>query len=413
MTKSWTARPFARQREIMSAAFLLSAVLGLSAPAEARRVSGVEIAPDSIVVRFDEPVAKASSFVLSGPDRIALDIEGVEPGDSPTPSGPVAKIRQARFAGDTVRVVFDMAAPVTIVDGSFSPDGQSLTLAIAPMADGGDPSTRRRRAYTAPAAASSRPPRSRYNVTIPLDPPEPGLPRPQVSGRSDRPLVVIDAGHGGHDPGALSPNGLREKDVTLAMARAIRDELLRGGRVRVALTRSNDTFLVLQERAQIARGLKADLFISVHADSAGNADATGATIYTLSEVASDATAARLAARENKADVINGVNLAGQSSDISSILIDLAQRETMNASSRFAELVRREAAGEVPFRGDFHRMAGFAVLKAPDTPAILLEIGYLTNPVDVARITSPGGRAAIATAVRRAVDIQFARRYASR
>ncbi len=268
------------------------------------------------------------------------------------------------------------------------------------------------RPYEVPIARNARPPRSRYSVTIPLDPPEAGPPRPVVLGRGDRPLVVIDAGHGGHDPGAVSPtDATREKDLTLAVARAIRDELVRGGRVRVALTRDDDRFLILQERAQIARALKADLFISIHADSAPMTGATGATIYTLSEVASDTTAARLATRENKADIINGVNLSGQASDVSSILIDLAQRETMNDSSRFADILRREATGAVPFRGEFHRMAGFAVLKAPDTPAVLFEVGYVTNPIDVARLTSPMGLAAIAGAVRRAVDIQFARRLA--
>ncbi len=267
--------------------------------------------------------------------------------------------------------------------------------------------------FHVPIARSSTPPRSRYNITIPLDPPAPGLPRPRISGRPDRPLVVIDAGHGGHDPGAISPQtGTREKDVTLAVARAIRDELLKGGRVRVALTRDDDMFLVLQERAEIARGLKADLFISVHADAAPVPDASGATIYTLSEVASDRKAAQLAARENKADIINGVNLSREGADVSSILIDLAQRETMTASSRFADLLRREAR-DLPFKTAYHQMAGFAVLKAPDTPAILLEVGYVTNTTDVDRITSAQGRAAIATGIRRAVDIQFARRFASR
>lgn len=265
-------------------------------------------------------------------------------------------------------------------------------------------------------ARNAAPPRSRYSLNIPLDPPEPGLPQPIVAGRADRPLVVIDAGHGGHDPGAISPGGtvpIREKDLTLSVARAIRDALLRGGRVRVALTRDDDRFLILQERAEVARRLKADLFISIHADSAPDTGATGATIYTLSEVASDATAARLAARENKADIINGVNLAGQGSDVSSILIDLAQRETINASSRFADILRREARGTVPFRGEFHRVAGFAVLKAPDTPAVLFEIGYVTSAVDVTRLTTVEGRAAIADAVRRAVDVQFSRRWRGR
>ena len=267
--------------------------------------------------------------------------------------------------------------------------------------------------FRVPVTHSAKPPRSRYSITIPLDPPEPGLPKPRIFGRADRPLVVIDAGHGGHDPGAISPTGgVREKDVTLAVAKAIRDELLRGGRVRVALTRDDDRFLILQERSEIARGLKADLFISVHADAAAVTEASGATVYTLSEVASDRKAAQLAARENKADIINGVNLSGEKSDISSILIDLAQRETMNASARFAALLRREGT-MIAFRNDYHRMAGFAVLKSPDTPAILLEVGYITNPEDVARITSPDGKSAIATGIRRAVDVHFARRFASR
>ncbi len=268
-------------------------------------------------------------------------------------------------------------------------------------------------AYRAAERNAAKPPRSRYSITIPLDPPQAGPPRPRIFGRSDRPLVVIDAGHGGHDPGAISPQtATREKDVTLGVARAIRDELLKGGRVRVALTRDDDRFLILQERAEIARGLKADLFISVHADAAAATEASGATIYTLSEVASDRKAAQLAARENKADIINGVNLRGEGADVSSILIDLAQRETMNASARFADLLKREGSA-MPFRGDYHRMAGFAVLKAPDTPAILLEVGYLTNVADVERITSAQGKAAIATGIRRAVDVHFARRFASR
>lgn len=264
-----------------------------------------------------------------------------------------------------------------------------------------------------PVAHAARPPRSRYSLTVALDPPRARLPLPQIAGRAGRPLVVIDAGHGGHDPGAVAgPSGTREKDVTLAMARAIRDELLRGGRVRVALTRSDDSFLILQERAEIARALRADLFVSVHADAARVDDAAGATVYTLSEVASNERAAQLATRENRADIVNGVNLNRTDAGISSILIDLAQRETIAASARFANLLKRESLG-LPFRPDFHQMAGFAVLKAPDTPAVLLEVGYITNPAERERITSPGGRMAVARTIRRAADIFFARRLAGR
>ena len=267
--------------------------------------------------------------------------------------------------------------------------------------------------FREPVASFSTPPRSRYSLTIPLDSALPRRPLPRIDGPEGKPLVVIDAGHGGHDPGAHSVDGgVREKDVTLAAAQAIRDALLKTGRVRVAMTRANDTFLGLEERSEVAHALNAALFISVHADAAEATEAVGATVYTLSEVASTKQAEQLAARENKADIINGLNLSGRNSVVSSILIDLAQRETIAASTRFAALLKREAVG-VPFRQAFHQMAGFVVLKAPDTPAVLFEIGYITNAADLARITSPAGKAAIADGVARAVVVQMARRAVKR
>ena len=254
----------------------------------------------------------------------------------------------------------------------------------------------------------------RYKVTRPVPPRARSAGLPKVSGDDDRPLVVIDAGHGGVDPGAInSVTGLREKDVTLRIARAMRDELLASGRVRVALTRDKDRYLILRERYGVARRLKADLFISVHCDSVGNGDATGASVYTLSEVASDKEAARLAARENKADVIAGVNLGDAGADVSSILIDLAQRETMNASASFARLLAREAKPLIPTKAKFHRMASLMVLKAPDMPSILFETGYISNPVDAAFIDSPEGRKRISESVRRAVEVYFAKRMVAR
>lgn len=263
-------------------------------------------------------------------------------------------------------------------------------------------------------ACRAKPPRSRYNITIPLEPPQPGLPRPRIDGPAGRPLVVLDPGHGGHDPGAASATGgLREKDVTLSIARTIREELLRSGRVRVALTRDDDRFLILHERSAIARAIGADLFISIHADSAANDAATGATVYTLSDTASDREALAFAQRENRADVVNGINLGQQDKGVATILMDLAQRETRNASAAFAELLRREGQLLIPFRKDPLRRAGFVVLKAPDTPAILLEVGYLTNASDSSRLASEEGRNNIAVATRRAVEIHFARQLVER
>ena len=237
---------------------------------------------------------------------------------------------------------------------------------------------------------------------------------PRVQGNADRPLVVIDAGHGGFDPGAIaSDTGLREKDVTLKIAKAIRDALLASGRVRVALTRDDDRYLVLRERFGIARRLHADLFISIHCDSVGQGEASGASVYTLSEVASDKEAARLAARENKADIISGMNLDSDNADVSSILIDVTQRETINSSAGFARLLGREAAPLIPLKTNFHRMASLMVLKAPDMPSILFETGYISNPKDAEFLDSSDGRNRIAQSVTRAVEVHFAKRTAVR
>ena len=183
--------------------------------------------------------------------------------------------------------------------------------------------------------------------------------------------------------------------------------------MRVALTRDDDRYLVLRERFGIARRLHADLFISIHCDSVGTGEASGASVYTLSEVASDKEAARLAARENKADVITGVDLGATGADVSSILIDLTQRETMNNSADFARLLGREAAPLVPLRPNFHRMASLMVLKAPDLPSVLFETGYISNPRDAAFLDSAEGRRRIAEGIERAVDVHFARRIAAR
>ncbi len=261
----------------------------------------------------------------------------------------------------------------------------------------------------------SEPPKRRYEVTAPIRTrPAKGL--PNISGPRDPalPLVVIDAGHGGHDPGAISPHGgQREKDVTLAIAKAIRGEMLKSGRVRVALTRDTDKFLVLEDRYEIARKMNADLFISIHADSAENPEASGGTVYTLSEVASDREAQRLAARENKANIINGVNLGGADGNVSSILIDLTQRESMNVSAGFAKLLLREAGPNMRIRTNSHRFASFIVLKAPDLPSVLFETGYLSNKSDVDFLASAEGRQKVARSVANAIQVHFARRLATR
>jgi len=249
-----------------------------------------------------------------------------------------------------------------------------------------------------------------YVIRLALPPSggEIGLPRIQGPLDASRPLVVIDAGHGGHDPGA-GAGAIREKAVTLALAESLRDRLLAQGGVRVALTREGDRFLLLPERAGIARRLKADLFISIHADSADNPEASGATVYTLSGVGSSEAAGRLAAAENRADTINGVQLTGQSDAVSAILVDLAQRETAARSEEFAHLVLREGEGRLRFRERGLQSAAFVVLKSADLPSVLFEAGYISNAVDAAELSSPQGQAAFAEVTARAIRVYFARR----
>jgi N-acetylmuramoyl-L-alanine amidase len=385
-------------------------------PGWAASVERVAVHRDRIVLRFDQPIADASSFVLGTPQRLAVDLGGATPGGATDSGGPVTAIRQAPHGTGGTRLVFDLARPTVITEGQFGRDGRELTLELRTVDDAtfARAAGERRLHFLPPFNTGLVQAVQKYEVSVPIPRAPRGRGLPHIYGDDDRrPLVVIDAGHGGVDPGAISPlDGKREKDVTLKIARAIRDELVRSGRVRVALTREDDRFLVLQERFGIARKLRGDLFISIHCDSVGSGTASGASVYTLSEVASDKESAKLAARENKADIIAGVNLASTSADISSILIDLTQRETMNSSANFARLLGREAQPLIPLKPNFHRMASLMVLKAPDMPSILFETGYISNPSDAAFIDSADGRHKIAQSIERAVEVHFARRMAA-
>ncbi len=405
----------ANKRSMMFASLLSLAVLPTTS-ALAGGVNHVTVNGDRVTIEFDGTVAEASARVLSNPQRIALDIKGSTFGRAAVGDGSVAAVRVGQYAPDTTRIVFDLTTPSLASDLRFAVDGRSLSFALQPSAseDFEQATTNPRRVILSPTADMALPPRARHGVSIPIIPVGAPLPRPHIYGPAGRPLVVIDAGHGGQDPGAINPvTGQREKDVTLATAKRIKDALLATGRVRVALTREDDHFIVLRERSAIAHNIGADLFMSIHADSEPGQDAHGATVYTLSDTASDKEAQALAARENKADIIHGVNLSGENADVASILLDLAQRETMSRSSQFASLLKRESTGQIPFRSDFHRTAGFAVLKQPDMPSCLLEIGYISNPTDVARIASVAGQAKIASGVAKAVEIHFAKQLASR
>jgi N-acetylmuramoyl-L-alanine amidase len=245
-----------------------------------------------------------------------------------------------------------------------------------------------------PAAWANQP--VKKSIAKPMPPPRPKL-------------VFLDPGHGGKDPGALGVRGTQEKMVVMAIARELQKELLAGGRYRVLLTRLSDTYVPLRERVARAQAAKADLFLSLHADACPDPDVRGASVYTLSEEASDREAAALAVRENRADAaISGMRLGDQSDVVARTLVAMSQRGTVNDSRRLADtIVQSFAQGGVRLLPRTHRQAGFAVLTAPDIPAALVELGYLSNPQDEKLLTVRQHQIALAKALRASVDAHFA------
>ncbi len=397
---------------------LLFLCLWLAAPAFAARITAIESQPGKVIVTADGPLPAAQAFVLDGPFRLVVDFVGVvEPGLNAPGTNSVAQLRAAMFAPGTARLVIDLKAPVLIREARAAGNQVVITLDRSSAELFAAAVARGRRPLPLLRSESPPPPPTQPDgdFSLPGDfgqkpaeasPPPP--PEPQRSAARSRsggkPLVVIDAGHGGKDVGAIAVTGGYEKDVTLAIARETARILRASGKVRVRLTRDDDRFIPLGGRVRIARDARADLFISIHADSAPNVAARGASVYTLSAVASDAIAERLAARENKADIIGGVNLGVEAPEVGEIMVDLLRRATGNVSVQFAETLQDALEREkVNFRGEFHHFAAFAVLKAPDVPSVLLETGYVTNSEDAERLFSSAGQKAVARGVARAIE----------
>ncbi|MBO5997467.1 MAG: N-acetylmuramoyl-L-alanine amidase [Alphaproteobacteria bacterium] len=224
--------------------------------------------------------------------------------------------------------------------------------------------------------------------------------------RLKKPLVVLDPGHGGTDPGAISISGKYEKNLTLKMAQETKKVLEKTGKYRVLLTRDTDKALALRDRIRFAHKHEADLFISIHADSAKNKKASGLSVYTISEKASDKEAQMLAERENKADIILGIDLSNELPEVSNILIDLAKRDTMDKSAHYANLLVQKMAKNVTLVPNAHRFAGFVVLKSPSIPSVLIEIGYLSNPKEEKLLQNSAYRGKLANSIVQAVDNYF-------
>jgi N-acetylmuramoyl-L-alanine amidase len=383
---------------ILLAIFLL---LGTATAAVAAQALGARTGEHGDRTRFVIDLSAEVEFrvfLLPDPYRAVIDFPELDwAGDGAAgPAGPrrglVEGYRFGLFQAGTSRVVLDLAGPAQVADAFLlAPrDGVPHWRFVLDLV----PSERAAFLRAADKGQAARP----AALAAARPPPKPAEDR--------RPLVVIDPGHGGVDPGAIGAGGRYEKDLVLALARDLRERLAASGRYRVMLTRERDVFLSLAERVEFARARAADLFLSIHADSLHDPSISGATVYTLSEKASDSASELLAQRENRADLIAGVDLSAESDEVSAILIDLAQRETMNHSARLAQSVVQSFDGQVEMLRKPHRFAGFRVLKAPDVPSILLEVGYLSNPADEARIGSARGRDRLARALAGAIDRYF-------
>ena len=345
-----------------------------------------------LVAELSDKVA-FSNFTLDNPTRIVIDFDNTKEkkGIRDTLPAPVSFIKSMRLGYPkvgTTRFVLESSEPVQIKEGFFltpTQPGQPWRFVLD---------------ITAKNASSEQ------NTTV-LLPIAPSAPEPKVeTTQTKKPLIVLDPGHGGKDPGAISISGRYEKVITLKMAQEVKKVLEKTGKYRVLLTRNTDKALALRERVRFAHNHRADLFISIHADSARNKNARGLSVYTISEKASDKEAAMLAERENKADIILGTDLSNELPEVSSILIDLAKRDTMSKSAHFATALVNEMQSSITLVKQTHKFAGFVVLKSTNVPSVLLELGYLSNPQEDKLLATESYRAKIANSIVRAVDQYF-------
>jgi N-acetylmuramoyl-L-alanine amidase len=333
-------------------------------------------------------------FLLDRPRRVVVDLPSLAwPKDQPTVDGLVQKIRFGQFTADKSRLVVDAKGPVRVAKSFLLPPSSGLPhrLVIDLVKTGNK--------EFADQVAKDRAAKHSAKKAAPA--PTPFTPKPRKQANS-KPVIVLDAGHGGVDPGALGRKA-REKSVTLNFTRELAKQLRKTGKYKVYLTRNRDIYIPLRQRVNIARKHNADLFISIHADAIKRKNVRGMSIYTLSETASDKEAAALAKKENQSDIIAGIDFADQPPEVANILIDLAQRETKNLSVKFANLVVDNARGKTRLLDRTHRFAGFRVLKAPDVPSVLIELGFLTNRSDEKQLLSTAWRRKVAGALVNSVN----------
>lgn len=382
--------------------WLFAACLMPSGVAQAKDVVDVTVKDNTAIITLSLPdISPNKVFVVPNPERLVVDVPSSNTQfDVSLPDSYKGKlireVRFGRFSPETNRFVFDLTLPIDILDVMQNEGTRQIRIRIAKA----DPSRAK-----GPQRFSSSEPVKDFGQDFPEKEKIPIETKKKT--KKQKPLIIIDAGHGGVDPGTTGKHGLFEKDLVLKYAKALRDQLLRSGKWRVELTRSNDKFIMLRERVKIARTKKADLFISLHADSAPEASARGFSVYTLSENASDKEAAALAARENKSDILAGIDLSNEREDVADILISLAQRDTTNRSSQLADLLVYSLDGKVRLLPNSHRYAGFAVLKAPDIPSVLIELGFLSHPEEEKLLRTSSYRNTVVKGITSGIETYFA------
>ena len=419
-------------------ALLLTAMLLLSNWSwSATTISATRVWPAQDYTRITLESAAPLQFqllALKNPDRLALDIDGInvnaaleELSNKIGGNDPYVKsVRVGRFKQGTVRLVFDLKADVKPEVFTLRPVaeyGHRLVMDIYP-AQSTDPLItllEKNQAAPAAAAGATSAPTTAGTTKAPevlpapdaARPPTPANPPNAASNTTARPartiIVAIDAGHGGEDPGAKGRRGTHEKDVTLAIARRLKEVIDREPNMRGVLTRDGDYFIPLQGRVQKARRLNADLFVSVHADSFIRPDARGSSVFALSEHGATSVAARwLAKKENEADLIGGVNLDVADPYLKQTLLDLSQTATINDSLKLARAVLDNLGKINTLHKGTVEQAGFAVLKSPDIPSILVETAFISNPAEEQKLTDDGYQQKLAEAIFSGIKNYFAK-----
>ncbi|HEV7258525.1 MAG TPA: N-acetylmuramoyl-L-alanine amidase [Bosea sp. (in: a-proteobacteria)] len=394
-------------RTLPLAGLALCAWLGLAgavtAQGNGRSQSEFPVATDARLEQSGETVRltmalsrpiEVTTAVIAGPDRVIVDMPStnfqVQPTAARKSAGFVSAFRFGLFTADKARIIIDLAQPAVVVKAEVRPVRGGFGELVIELRK-----ATRAEFQAAVAATPARDPEA--TAAIP--------PQAKPAGET-RQTIVIDPGHGGIDPGAVVAS-ISEKSVVLAFGVRLKEQLEASGRYRVLMTRDDDRFVPLAERVGIARAAGADLFISIHADSLTQAqDVRGATVYTGSERATDAEAARLAAKENQADAVAGLDASEDTQDVAGILMDLAKRETRTFSAVFARNLVEKLGGSVKMHKVPLRSAGFRVLSAPDVPSVLIELGYMSSPKDAELLNSAEWRGKAVAAVATAVEGYF-------